>query len=187
MSRRIAFPGTLLLLIFAAFHLVNAEAEEVDTPATVEALQTRVSILETAVAKLQANSDSPAPEASSNHDWMGTILITYATGSLGLFIDGADCDGRNADDPVALVGGSQMTVTSAEGTILGVGTLETGKTVRHKEGGKVTSIQCVFEFEIPDVAESNFYTLSIAGLDETLTFTNEDLENQDYKLALQVS
>lgn len=93
-------------------------------------------------------------------------------------IDDAIENGTVLDSCVALPPDAQLVVT-ADGETVGVANLD-----------KVTLTDeplqsCHIEFEIPDVADHDFYELSITGDEFTKTYSKADLDEAGWNIAIE--
>ena len=73
--------------------------------------------------------------------------------------------------------GMGVTLRDGDGTIIGTTSLSVGRT----EGGRT----CIFEFTFEDVPEAKFYAIE-AGNRGELTFSAEDLEEQNWTVGLEI-
>lgn len=120
---------------------------------------------------------SPTPETL-------TIVGDFKlSGFGGRVYDYGDCK-KSAYGGYSDIGpGASVTVKDEAGAIIAIGKLEDGTAVESFSGFGETHFACLYEFSIPDVAISDFYSIEVTHRGD-VNFTRGDVESGTVHLTL---
>jgi hypothetical protein len=132
----------------------------------------------------RATSTSPSTTATAAaHTLQGKLSIDTCN-DIGLQSIVDNLSGRGPGD--LTVGTTQVKLSNAQGTVVGVDTLRKGTIDTTANNGTLGEPACTMLFTISNVPDSSFYSLTI-GTHPASTYSKSQLDNEKWTLALHLS
>ncbi|MFN2527031.1 MAG: hypothetical protein ABR505_12350 [Actinomycetota bacterium] len=130
---------------------------------------------------------SAAASSSSTHTLSGEFTISgdfqsVSFDSLNGRL-GEPCEGEGGYSDISA--GVVVAVADRTGTILGSSTLEQGTVTDRSGGGFDASVVCTLTFTVPNLPDSDFYSVEVADRG-SLGYTKADLEETDWMVFLNL-
>ena len=174
-----------LALLVSVVVLAPVGAPPTDAAQDDEALQTAVADLQTRVAVLESlvvAPTDPTPGIAATPSVGRTLRGSVPVETGVARTTGKPCTSPRGFEDIAT--GTEVVVRDQEGRAIGRGALRSGRAVGDRDPRDVVGTrQCEFGFEIAQLPDADFYSVSIGRRGE-VTYSREDLERMGWVLSL---